>query len=243
VTNIFASIIKAEAERADRELLKKAILGQRIKLQPAGNGFDELRQRFSEPLLILMSIVALVLLIACANVANLLLAKAAQRQREIVIRLAVGARRRRIVQQLLTESLLLSITAGAIGVLLAHWLSNGLVTMMSNGGPRMPLESRPDARVLSFAGLASLIACLLFGLAPAILASRQSFRPGLSEIRADRWRLGKGLIVAQVAISTLLLIGAGLFGRTLLSSFRLTAMPVTTAKAFASPLRLRNQLL
>ena len=110
-----------------------------------------------------------------------------------------------------------------LGVLLAYWLGNGLVTMMSNGGRRMDLEVRPDLRVLAFASLVSLLACLLFSLAPAIQASRASFQPALAEIRAGRWRLGKGLIVAQVAISLMLLIGAGLFGRTLMNMYSLDA--------------------
>jgi putative ABC transport system permease protein len=218
---LFAAINKAEAEETDREPLQRAILDQRITLAASGNGFDELRTRFSQPLAILMGIVALVLVIACANVANLLLAKAAMRQREIAIRLAIGAGRRRVVQQLLTESLLLSVMGGAIGVLLAFWFSNGLITVMSNGGPRMALEPQIDGRMLSFATLASVTACVLFGIAPAILASRPDLHPPLSEVRGRRWRLGEALIVAQVAISIPLLIGAGLFGRTLLNMYLL----------------------
>jgi predicted permease len=221
VATLFAVFNKAEAAAAGREQLKKAILDQRVTLQSAGNGFDELRSQFSQPLAILMGIVALVLLIACANIANLLLAKSALRQGEIAVRLAIGASRGRIVRQLLTEGLLLSMMGGTIGLLLAYWFSNGLITMMSNGGPRMALEAPLDRRMLSFAALASVTASLLFGLAPAVLASRPDFRPALSGIRAGRGRLGEGLIVAQVAISVLLLIAAGLFGRTLLNMYLL----------------------
>jgi predicted permease len=221
VATLFAAINKAEAAAAGREQLKKAILDQRVTLQSAGNGFDELRSQFSQPLAILMGIVALVLLIACANIANLLLAKSALRQGEIAVRLAIGASRGRIVRQLLTEGLLLSMMGGTIGLLLAYWFSNGLITMMSNGGPRMALEAPLDRRMLSFAALASVTASLLFGLAPAVLASRPDFRPALSGIRGGRGRLGEGLIVAQVAISVLLLIAAGLFGRTLLNMYLL----------------------
>jgi predicted permease len=194
-----------------------------MELEPAGNGFDELRLRFSEPLGILMVVAALVLLIACANIANLLLAKSAARHREIAVRLAIGAGRGRVIRQLFTEGLLLAFLGGTLGVLLACWVGNGLVTMMSNGGPRMALEIRPDLRVLTFASLVSFLACLLFSLAPAIQSTRVSFQPALAEIRAGRWRLGKGLIVAQVAISLVLLIAAGLFGRTLINMYSLDA--------------------
>lgn len=223
VKAFYSRVIADEAARAEKEVLKQAALGQRLELEPAGNGFDELRRRFSEPLAILMGVVALVLLIACANIANLLLAKSAARQREIAVRLAIGAGRGRIVRQLLTEGLLLSIAGGALGVMLAYWLANGLVTMMSNGGQRMALQVRPDLRVLVFAAAASVTACILFSLAPAIQATRPRFQTALAEIRGGRWRLGQGLIVAQVAISLVLLIGAGLFGRTLVNMYQLDA--------------------
>jgi predicted permease len=157
----------------------------------------------------------LVLLIACANLANLLLARSAARQREIAIRLAVGAGRARVIRQLLTEGMLLATMGGALGVMLAYWLGNGLVTMMSNGGPRMALEVHPDLRVLLFACALAVTSCLLFSLAPAILSTRAGIQP------AVRWRPGKGLIVAQAALSLLLLIGAGLFGRTLANMYSL----------------------
>jgi predicted permease len=249
VKAIFARIAATDASRADTEQSRKVALAQRMELEPAGNGFDELRHQFSEPLAILMGVVALVLLIACANLANLLLAKSAARRREIAVRLAIGAGRGRLIRQLLTEGLLLSAVGGAFGVLLAYWLGNGLVTMMSNGGPRMALAVRPDTRVLAFASLVSLLACLLFSLAPAIQATRLSVQPALAEIRAGRWRLGKGLIVAQVAISLLLLIGAGLFGRSLLNMYSLDAgfdrrgvllFSVNTAKAGYKGRRVRD---
>jgi predicted permease len=174
VATLFAAINKAEAAEAGLERLKKAILDQRVTLQAAGNGFDELRSQFSQPLAILMGIVALVLLIACANIAIPLLAKSALRQGEIAVRLAIGASRRRIVRQLLTEGLLLSMIGGAIGVLLACWFSNGLITMMSNGGPRKALEAPLDRRMLSFTRLA---AKMLFGSTitrPTRMTSRSS---------------------------------------------------------------------
>ena len=223
VATVFARMAAADAEQSTTEFYRKAARAVRVELQPAGNGFDQLRYRFSEPLRILMGVVALVLLIACANIANLLLAKSAARRREIAVRLSLGAGRGRLVRQLLTEGMLLSLLGGALGVALAYVLGNGLVTMMSNGAPRMALHVRPDARVLAFACLASLLAALVFSLPPAIQATRVSFQPALAEMRAGRWRLGKGIIVAQVALSLVLLIAAGLFGRTLLNMYSLDA--------------------
>jgi predicted permease len=221
---VFSRLVEAQAKGVERALLRKEILGQRLDLQPAGNGFDELRHRFSEPLMILMGIVALVLLIACANLANLLLARSVARRREMAVRLAIGAGRGRVVRQLLTEGLLLATLGGTLGVLLAIWSSNALVVMMSNGGPRMALAIQPDPRVLGFAAAVSVLACLLSSLAPAFLSARQTLQPGLAEARGSgRWRLGKGLIAAQVAISLLLLIGAGLFGRTLRNLYSVDA--------------------
>jgi predicted permease len=222
VSAIFSGVIQAEAELLTKELFRKQALAQHILLQPAGNGFDSLRQRFSEPLRVLMGIVALVLLIACANLANLLLGRSAARRREIAVRLAMGAGHGRVIRQMMAEGMLLAVTGGALGVLLACWSANALVTVMSNGGERMALTIRPDLRILGFAGTVSVVACLLFSLAPAIQAGRYGIRPALAEARGSaRWRLGRGLVAAQVAISMVLLIAAGLFGRTLV---RLYAM-------------------
>jgi len=150
-----------------------------------------------------------------------LLAKSAARHSEIAVRLALGAGRGRVVRQLFAEGLLIALAGGTLGLLLAYGFVRRLVTMMSNGGPRMLLDARPDARVLLFALSASLAACLLFSLAPALQSMRQSVLPELTEARAGRWRLGKALIVAQMAISVLLLIGAGLSGRTLVNLYAL----------------------
>ena len=216
VSAMFSRIVQAEAEQQPKDLFRKQTLSQRIQLQPAGNGFDELRQRFSEPLRILMGIVALVLLIACANLANLLLGRTATRRREIAVRLAMGAGRGRVIRQMLAEGMLLAIAGGALGVVLACWSANALVTVMSNGGQPIALNIRPDLRVLGFAAAVSVAACLLFSLAPAIQAMRHGIQPALAEVRGSaRWRLGRVLVAAQVAISMVLLIGAGLFARTL----------------------------
>jgi predicted permease len=169
---------------------------------------------------ILMGIVVLVLLITCANLANLLLGRSAARRREIAVRLAIGAGRGRVIRQMLAEGMLLAFAGGALGVALACWSANALVTVMSNGGERIALNIRPDVRVLGFAAAVSIAACLLFSLAPAFRAVRFGLQPAPGEIRGSaRRRLGRGLVAAQVAISTVLLIGAGLFGRTLMGLY------------------------
>jgi predicted permease len=211
----FAAIAAQEAGETNDQRRKTALLAQRMELQPARNGIDDWRRDLSEPLAILMATVALVLLLACANVANLLLTKSAARQREIAVRLAVGAGRGRVARQMISEGLLLSLAGGALGVALAYALATALVTMLANGGPPVALTTTPDARVLAFALAVSVVSCLLFSLAPAVQAMRANVQPVLAEVRAARWTLGRTLVVAQVAISVILLIGAGLFGRSL----------------------------
>jgi len=161
-----------------------------------------------------------VLLIACANIANLLLARATTRQRETAVRLALGAGRTRLIRQMLTESLLLALLGGALGVMFASWASEALLAMVSAGPERLPLNVAPDARVLAFTLLLSLGTALLFGIAPALRATRVDLSPSLKEGRgmaavAGRSPLAKALIVTQVALSLVLLIGAGLFLRSL----------------------------
>jgi predicted permease len=223
VATIYSRVIQAEAEHSrGNEFQRQKILAQRMPLEASGNGFDFLRFRFAEPLRLLMGIVALILLIACANLANLLLGRATTRRREIAVRLALGAGRGRVLRQMLAEGMLLAAAAGVLGVLLAWWSANALVVMMSNGGERIALNPRPDFRILAFAASISAAACLLFSLVPAIQATRQGIQPALAEARLGaRWRWGRGLIAAQVAISVLLVIGAGLFGRTLLRLYSL----------------------
>jgi len=220
---IFARSKQENVARA-RATERSDILRQSIDLIPAGNGFDELRNRFSEPLAVLMGLVALVLLIACANLANLLLAKSASRRQEIALRLAIGAGRGRIVRQMMAEGLLLATIGGALGVLIALNLAGALVTMMSNGDRRIALSPGPDLRVLAFAAGASILGCLLFSLAPALHSTRAGLQRNMAEARTSgRWRLGRTLIVAQVAISLFLLVAAGLFGRTLWNLYSMDA--------------------
>jgi predicted permease len=191
-----------------------------IKLSPGGRGVSNLRSLYSRPLHILMAVVAFVLLIACANVANILLARAAARQKEISMRLAVGASRARLVRQLLTESVLLGLLGAALGVLLSAWGVTVLVNMVAGGTSSIPLDVTPDARILGFTLAVSLLTVILFGLAPAYRTTgvdlAHALKGGTLGIsRGTRWNLPKTLVVSQVAFSLLLLVCAGLLVRTL----------------------------
>ena len=191
-----------------------------IDLLPAAKGDSELRRQFSSALLVLTAIVGLVLLIACANVANLLIARATARQKEIAVRLALGASRSRIISQLLIESLLLAITGGIAGLALAVWMDRALLAFLPTGNTPLTISSTPDWRILSFNLAISLLTGIIFGLVPAL----QSTRPQLAGTLKDQVGsiaggtsvgLRKALVAAQVTLSLLLLIGAGLFIRSL----------------------------
>ena len=195
----------------------------RLVAYPGSQGETNRRQFYQKPLYILLGVVGLVLLIACANVANLLLARSAAREKEIAVRLAIGAGRRRLIRQLLTESLLLASMGGALGVLLAFWIKDGLLAVGDWGGDSMAaLEPRLDLRVLSFTLALSLLTGLLFGVVPAWRATRVDLAPSLKDGArtsgaASRSLFTKALVAAQVAISLLLMVGAGLFVRTLVN--------------------------
>jgi len=186
---------------------------------PGAQGMWEMRSVYSSTIYLLLGVVGVVLLIACANVANLLLARAALRASEITVRLAVGAGRWRLIRQLLTESLLLAVIGGVVGVLLAVW---GKEVLANTGGALLPdgIEYTLSWRVLGFTLAVSLLTGVLFGLAPAWRATSLDLNSALKESHrgsssVSRSRLGKTLVVAQVAMSLLLLVGAGLFIRTL----------------------------
>src|SRR5258706_7910811 len=194
---------------------------QRIQLEAAGRGFAVQREVFAQPLKILLIVVAVVLLIACANIANLLLARSAARQREMAVRLAIGAGRSRIVRQLLTESVLLATMGGALGLLIAKWGTKILLDLAASGRAPMRLDVHPDMRILGFTAALCVLTGIVFGLAPASSASKISLTSALNERGAGsgnirrRFGLGKLLVISQVALSLLLLIGAGLFVGTL----------------------------
>ena len=179
------------------------------------------RRGLAAPLRLLLGVVGVVLLIACANVANLLLARASARQKEIAVRLAMGASRGRLIRQLLTESVLLAVAGGALGMLFALWIKNGLVVVTDWGGPEMSaLEPSLDLRVFGFTLGLSVLTGLVFGLVPALRATRLDLTPTLKDAARgssaiNRSVLSKSLVVAQVSLSILLLLGAGLLVRTL----------------------------
>ncbi|MGD8817294.1 MAG: ABC transporter permease, partial [Acidobacteriota bacterium] len=184
-------------------------------------GFGVLRSTYSQRLLILMGMVGLVLLIACANVGNLLLARASARYKEISMRLALGSGRGRLLQQMLTESVLIASLGGVLGLLLARWGAALSLVLISSRPSALPLELRFDARVVGFTIVLTALTATAFGLAPAWRSSHVDFNASLREQgsgpsrRQGRWGLRETLVVFQVAISLLLLIGAGLFVRSL----------------------------
>ena len=190
-----------------------------LELDSGAQGLNELRRQFSLPLQILMAAVGVVLLVACANLAGLLIVRSSARQQEIAVRLSLGAARGRIVRQLLTESALLAAAGGAAGVALAYWVTDLLLAMMSRGRGPIVLDVAPNARTLVFAAAVTIVTAALFGLLPALGASRTDVQPGLklSASGADRTRntWGRAMVAAQVALLVLLLTSAGLFARTL----------------------------
>jgi predicted permease len=200
---------------------RERFLNKRIELKPGAQGRTIFQNDAGRPLWVLFGMVLLVLLIACTNVANLLFVRGLGRQRELAIRLALGAQRGQLVRQLLIESLLLAGLGGALGLLLAAWVSDLLVSLLNNNGQARGLSSALDGRVLLFTFALSLVTGLLFGLIPAWRVTRGDMTPALKDQSAassasrSQVRLRKGLVAAQVALTMLLLISAGLFTRTL----------------------------
>jgi predicted permease len=198
--------------------LAKAHLG----LKSMASGVSDLRHTYSEPLLVLMVIVGLVLLIACANIANLLLARSTARSRELAVRQALGAQRSRIVRQLLTESLLLALVGGAMGIAFAAAANRLLLDMISRGSDAVPLDVSLNLRLLAFTSAVTVGAALLFGTVPALRATRlhlvESLKSGRgASTAAGRSPLAKILVVSQVALSLVLMVAACLFLRTLVN--------------------------
>ena len=194
---------------------QRQYLQRSFALRRAATGFSDTGHQYRTALFTLMAVVGLVLLIACANIANLLLARAAARQREISIRMAIGAARRRVMRQLMSESLLLSVLGAVGGLLFAVWGSRLLVRFLPKTGSELQLDTAPDLRVLAFTMGAAVLTGLLFGLAPALRATSVSPNNILKEhargMVAGRFGLGRALVTGQVALSLMLLVGAGLF--------------------------------
>jgi predicted permease len=210
-----AAFNKASAEVRER-FLKNV-----IEALPGAQGKSRFRELLATPLWVLMALTGGVLLIACANVASLLIARAASRQKEIAIRLAIGAGRFRIVRQLLVESLLLSVAGGVLGLVLALWTDGALLAFLPPETVSLKLSTTPDLRILLFATAVSLITGLIFGLVPALQSTKPDVAPTLKDTVGGivgggaHVRVRKALVAAQVMLSLLLLIGAGLFIRSL----------------------------
>jgi predicted permease len=192
----------------------------RMRLSTGARGLDELRERFQRPLLVLLSLTGLVLLIACANLANLLLARATAREREISVRLALGAGRWRIVRQMLTEGLLLAFLGGSAGLLLGYWMRNGIPRLLATSRGNSVPQGQFDLLVLLISVAVAFFTGILFSLAPAWQSTRVQVNAALKDgaratMSLPKLLVGKSLVVFQISLSLLLLVGAGLFVRTL----------------------------
>jgi len=206
--------------------LSEADNNPEITLLPAQTGLTGSRTQYSDPLYVLMLVVGIILLIACANVAGLMLARAAARQKEMAVRLALGAGRARVVRQLLTESVMLSVLGGALGILFAYWGAHAILSFVSSNQARpLGFATGVDLRVLGFTAAVSLLTGILFGIAPTFRSARVDLTPTLKEGEGSSTRsghaggkwfsIGNALVVAQVALAIVVLVGAGLLVRTL----------------------------
>ncbi len=200
---------------------RKQFMKGKLKLTDASKGYSDLRNQFRSALIVLLCMVGLVLLIACGNVANLLIARGFLRQREIAVRLSIGASRAQLVRQLLIESLVLSFLGGVVGVALSVFFTRTLLAFIPSEGRSLLVQPTPDLRILSFAFFVTLVTGVIFGLLPALRASRpdpwKTLKDTVGSIAGGNQSLflRKGLVTAQVALSFLLLFGAGLFTRSL----------------------------
>jgi predicted permease len=219
--------LRFEAQQKEMKDVSKYNMDQffkrKVLMESAGNGFSQTRRNYGTALIVLMCMVGLVLLIACFNVANLLVARAVARQKEIAVRLAIGASRWQLLRQLLIESLVLSVAGGAAGLGLAVIMIRSLLAFLPTGDTPLMLSVNPDGRILAFNAALALITGLLFGMAPAIQSLRLDLWNALKDVvgavsgTGGNVRFRKVLVTAQVAFSFLLLAGAGLFVRTLIN--------------------------
>lgn len=234
----------------------KKYLQYQLGAFPVESGFSRLRESYENPLWLLLSTAGLVLLIACANLASLMLARASAREREIAVRLAMGASRGRLIRQLLAESFLIAAAGAGLGALLAIVLSRALVAFLSTGDNPLFLQMQTDWRVWAFTAGLAVTTCVLFGLAPALRATStapeavlKSAGRGLTSNR-ERFGLRRALVVAQIALSLVLFVGALLFSGslrnllTLDAGFRQDGILVATLNMARMnvPMDRRNQL-
>jgi predicted permease len=203
------------------ESFRQRFVAKHLEVLPASRGVSDMRTQFSTPLVVLMCMVGVVLLIACANVANLLLARSTARQKEMAVRLALGAGRARIVRQSLVESLLLAGAGAVVGLALATWTGQLLLSALPGDPAAQTLTANPDARVVAFTLLLALVTALVSGTGPALSATRAAVVSALKDEAGSvagggrQARIRRALVVGQVALSMLLLAGAGLFARSL----------------------------
>jgi len=222
---LFVQILREELTRPEMKDVsafnRDRFLQRKILMEPAANGYSEMRRSYATALTVLMCMVALVLLIACFNVANLMIARAVSRQKEVAVRLAVGASRWQLLRQLLIESLVLSLAGGAVGLFLSVVIIRGLLHYLPGSSGTLMLRAEPDLRILAFNGVLALLTGVLFGLAPALQSLKVDLWNTLKDVvgavngGGGSVKLRKTLVTAQVAFSFLLLVGSGLFVRTL----------------------------